>query len=131
MQYSTAPVPCSPPEFPPGTNDAPRAAVAALPVTTCPRCGVSDTPAVGDGAGPHAAAALCRYCGRFLQWLSRYTPAERRARRQQARQQAMAQRPPSPTQLEYLQLLGDDGPVPRTMAAASTRIDTLVREGKP
>jgi hypothetical protein len=39
----------------------------------------------------------------------------------------MAQRPPSARQLAYLQIMGDDCPVPATMAEASTRIDVLVR----
>jgi len=62
----------------------------------------------------------------FLKWLSQYSPAERHTRRQQARLQAMAQRPPSARQLAYLQALGDGGPVPATMAEASERIDALV-----
>jgi len=93
----------------------------------CPRCGCIETPVVGPGSGPHASAALCRHCGAWPRWLSRYTPAERLARRQQPRQEAMAIRPPSARQLAYLQALGDDGPVPASMAEASTRIDTLLR----
>ena len=92
----------------------------------CPRCGAIDTPAVGPGSGQHFAAARCRHCGVFLKWLSQYSPAERHTRRQQARLQAMAQRPPSARQLAYLQALGDGGPVPATMAEASERIDALV-----
>jgi hypothetical protein len=45
---------------------------------------------------------------------------------QQARQQAMANRPPSACQLAYLQALGDDGPSPASMAEASARINALV-----
>lgn len=92
----------------------------------CPQCGVIDTPAVGPGSGHHAASARCRHCGRFLQWLSRYPPGERQARRQQARQEAMATRPPSARQLAYLQVLGDDSPALTTMAEASARIDALL-----
>ena len=104
-----------------------RPGADALP---CSQCGAIDTPAVGPGSGPHTASARCRHCGRFLRWLSRYTPAERQARRQQARQEAMAHWPPSHPQLEYLQALGDDGPVPRTMAEASSRIDALHAGGR-
>lgn len=97
------------------------------PELACLHCGAIDAPTVGPGSGPHAAAALCRHCGRFLQWLSQYPPAERQARRQQARLQATAQKPPSRAQLTFLQALGDDGPLPATMAEASQRIDTLKR----
>jgi hypothetical protein len=97
------------------------------PASTCPRCGVIDTDAIAPGNGPHAFRTQCRHCNQFFCWLSRYTPTERDTRRQQARQQAMAQRPPSARQLAYLQIMGDDCPVPATMAEASTRIDVLVR----
>lgn len=90
-----------------------------------PRCWVIDSPTVGPGSGPHTTSARCRHCGRFLQWISTRSPAARQARRQQA----MAARPPSQAQLAYLQALGDDGPVPATMAEASERIDALVRGG--
>jgi hypothetical protein len=91
----------------------------------CPRCGVIDTPTVAPGNGPHAFREQCRHCGAFIKWRSQYTPAERDARRQQARQQAMAARPPNQAQLTYLQALGDDGPVPVIMLEASERIDDL------
>lgn len=93
----------------------------------CRRCWVIDSPTVGPGSGPHTASARCRHCGRFVQWLSTRSPADRQARRQQARQQAMAHRPPSQPQLAYLQALRDDGPVPGSMLEASERIDALVR----
>ena len=93
----------------------------------CPRCGAIDPPAMGPGSGPHTASARCAHCGRFLQWLSTLPPAERQARRQQARHQAMVQRPPSQAQLTYLQALGDSAPPPASMAEASTRIDARVR----
>jgi Single-strand binding protein family len=35
----------------------------------CPHCGACDVPLLGPGRGPHAAAASCRACGRFLKWL--------------------------------------------------------------
>ena len=107
------------------THSTPTVNSAADPLA-CPRCGAIDTPTLGPGNGPHAFRALCRHCGAFLKWLSPRSPAEHQARRQQARQAAMAQRPPSPAQLDYLQVLGDDGPVPPTMAEASMRIDALV-----
>jgi len=97
---------------------------AALP---CHRCGVIDTPAIGPGNGPHAFRSQCAHCGAFVQWVSQYSPAERQARRDQARQQAMAQKPPSQAQLRYLAALDDDEPQPTTMAAASSRIDALRR----
>jgi hypothetical protein len=92
------------------------------------RCGAIDRPALGPGAGPHTASARCRHCGHFLRWLSTRSPAERQARRQQARLLAMAQRPPSQPQLLYLQALEDDGPVPGSMLEAAERLDALVRE---
>src|SRR5207249_4805437 len=94
---------------------------------TCPRCGAFEPPAIAPGNGPHAFRAQCRHCAQFLQWLSRYPPTERDARRQQARQQALAQRLPSQAQLTYLQSLGDDSPPPASMREASERIDVLVR----
>ncbi len=115
----------------PNSPGAPSQTVESLPRLSpdlaCPQCGVLDTPTVGPGSGPHAAAALCRHCGRWLSWLSRYTPEERQARRQQAQLQAMAQKPPSQLQLAYLQALSDAGPPPANMAQASERIDALVR----
>lgn len=95
--------------------------------TPCPRCGAIDSPHIGPGNGPHAFRAECRHCGAFFHWVSKYTPAERQARRQQGRHQAMTHRPPSQKQLMYLQRLGDIGPEPSTMAEASLRIDALVR----
>ena len=108
------------------TDSSPTVHSAADPLA-CPRCGAIDTPTLGPGQGPHAFRALCRHCGAFLKWLSTRSPADRQARREQARQAAMAQRPPSQAQLAYLQALRDDGPVPASMAEASTRIDALVR----
>jgi hypothetical protein len=95
------------------------------PEIICPRCGVIDKPAIAPSNGPHAFRAQCQHCAQFFCWLSRYPPAERDARRQQARQQAMAERPPSQAQLTYLQALGDDGPPPASMREASERIDDL------
>jgi hypothetical protein len=91
----------------------------------CPQCGPLDRPAVGPGCGPHIASARCRHCGRFLQWLSQYLPAERQARRQRYRLEAMVQRPPNQLQLAYVQALGDVGPPPVNMAETSQRIEAL------
>src|SRR5262249_51708519 len=93
----------------------------------CRRCGSCGPHQHGPGRGPHAARLVCGQCGQFIAWLSCYSPEEREARRQQARLQAMAQRPPSASQLAYLSALGDDGPPPQTMAEASERIYTLKR----
>jgi hypothetical protein len=108
------------------TDTAQTTPETLLPVP-CPRCGTIDTPAVGPGSGPHHASARCRHCGGFVQWLSQYPPAERRARRRRYRLEVMAEKPPSQAQLTFLQALGDDGPPPANMAEASERIDTLKR----
>jgi hypothetical protein len=60
-----------------------------------------------------------------MRWVSQYTPAERHSRREQARRQVMAQKPPSPMQLAYLRSLGHTGPEPTNMAEASRRIEAL------
>src|SRR5262245_44316418 len=93
----------------------------------CTKCGSIDLPAIAPGNGPHAFRAQCRHCGYFLQWLSTHSPAERQARRQHARREVMATRPPSERQLKYLQTLGDGGTMPGSMLAASERIDALLR----
>ena len=97
---------------------------------TCPGCGTIDTPALAPGAGPHAFRALCNRCGAFIQWISQCSPAERQARRQHARQAAMARKPLSPMQLAYLRSLGDTARLPATMIEASQRIDALTRKGR-
>lgn len=98
----------------------------------CRTCGALDIPVLTPGHGPHAWRATCRHCGRFMQWVSRYTPAERQARQMQARQmqarlQAMAILPPSPRQLASLQAMGDTGPPPKTMAEARERMTRMMR----
>ena len=105
------------------TLETPDQAQLATPIA-CPRCGTIDRPAVGPGSGQHFASARCRHCG-YFRWLSQYSPAERHARRKQARLQAMVGKPPSQAQLTYLQALGDSGPPPANMAEASARIDSL------
>ena len=109
MHYST-------PDSPTSTGDRSQ---------TCLHCGAIDTPTLGPGAGPHWRSARCRHCGTWLGWLSRYPPAERQARRQHAREAAMARKPPSQLQLTYLRSLGGTDPPPATMAEASQRIATL------
>ena len=115
---------------------SPRSTVQALATATsqrtppeiaCPRCGVIDTPTVGPGNGPHPFRATGLHCGPFLPWLSAVPPAERQARRQQARQEAMTKLPPSTRQLEYLKALGDDGSPPARMLEASERIAAVWR----
>jgi len=59
--------------------------------------------------------------------VSRYTPAERHARRQHAREAAMAQLAPTALQLQHLKALGDIQPPPVNRAEASARIDNLKR----
>jgi hypothetical protein len=65
-----------------------------------------------------------------LRWVSRYPPAEREARRQAARDVAMARKPPSQLQLAYLTALGYVGPPPATMHEASQRIDSLLQQSQ-
>jgi hypothetical protein len=97
---------------------------------SCYRCGVVDVPRIAPGKGPHAYAAQCASCGAFIRWVSRYAPAERQARREQARRAAMAQRPPSPLQIAYLAAPGDADPPPANMAEASERIDAALQRGE-
>lgn len=92
----------------------------------CPRCGVIDVPTQGPGSGPHTASLRCGHCQRFLAWTSTKTPAER----QQARQQAMAHRPATAAQLNYLASLGDQARPPGSMLEASQRIAGLRRHGE-
>ncbi len=108
-------------------NPANSADISTPPEAACPRCGAIDRPTIAPGNGPHAFRAQCSHCRAFLRWLSRYSPADREARRRHYRQQAMAQRPPSQAQLAYLLALGDDGPPPASMVEASARIDALTR----
>src|SRR5262249_38692584 len=96
----------------------------------CPRCGAVDRPTIGPGLGPHAFRAVCRHCGSFIRWVSKYSPQELKARRAAARAAAMARRPPSQAQLNYLQTLGDTAPPPTTMSEASRRIDDLLERYK-
>lgn len=109
-----------------GTRDVPQRDPLA-----CPKCGVIDQPQIGPGNGPHAARALCRHCGTFIQWLSRFPPGERQVRRQAARDEAMARKPPSELQIAYLQALGHTGPPPTNMLEASQSIDRLTGKVRP
>jgi hypothetical protein len=62
-----------------------------------------------------------------LRWVSAYSPEERAGRRQQAREGAMAGKPPSQMQMSYLAALQYAGPPPVTMLEASNTIDRLTR----
>lgn len=93
----------------------------------CRRCGAITYPVVTPGTGPHAYKSKCPYRGGFMRWLSKYSPEKQAARREQARQEAMAQRPPSAAQLSLLQMLGDTNPPPANMREASERITALRR----
>ena len=111
----------TPPGGTPETPSTPR---------PCLRCGAIDTPAIGPGAGPHWRSLRCRHCNAWWDWLSRYTPAEREARRQAARAEAMSRKPPSQFQIAYLTALGYAGPPPATMREASQRIDALLQQSQ-
>lgn len=110
----------------PTTDPAPNTPPDEL---TCTACGVMAPPILADAAWPHWRKAACAGCGRFLKFVSKYTPEEREERRQQFRAEAMAHKPPSQAQLHWLQALGHTGAAPATMADASQRIDALVRKG--
>jgi len=103
--------------------DVPRLAPLA-----CRKCGVIDQPIIGPGKGPHWKSARCRHCDAWLDWLSRYPPDERQVRRQAARDEGMARKPPTSPQLAYLSALGYTGTCPVTMAAASQLIDHLLQQ---
>ena len=57
--------------------------------------------------------------------MSVLAPAERLARQAKAKLEAMAQKPPSAAQLEYLKALGDTLKALADMAEASARIEQL------
>jgi len=103
----------------------PQKAPAEAASIACPRCGVIDQPALGPGSGPHHASARCRHCGAFWRWVSQYASAVRQARREQAREVALAQRPPSQAQLAYLRALGCSAPM-SSMLFASDMISGLL-----
>lgn len=105
-------------QSPPPTNSPPALA--------CRRCGSLGPHQRGPGAGPHYARLICDACGAFVCWLSRYTPQEQAAHREQARQAAMGQRPPSVRQLDLLSDLGYAGSAPASMRSASVIISGLL-----
>ena len=115
----------------PTTTDRGTIVVHDSAALACPRCGTIDTPTLGPGAGSHWKSARCRHCNAWLSWVSRYTPVEREARRQAARAEAMARKPPTVPQLSYLTALGYTGPTPATMLAASHCIESLTRKVRP
>jgi hypothetical protein len=81
-----------------------------------------DVPHLAPGTGGHAFRANCGHCGGFVQWISKYTPAERAARRQHAVNEraiaAMQGRPATAPQLAYLRALGHQGDDPTDRAEA-------------
>jgi hypothetical protein len=99
--------------------------VSALP---CTRCGAIDVPRLITALPPHAFRADCAHCGRFLKFVSQYTPEEQAARREDARRQAMRQKAPTAAQLAYLLALGDTQAPPHSIAEASQRIQTLLQK---
>ena len=107
----------------------------SFPSISCRHCGSLGPHAIGPGAGPHHAQLLCGACGRNIRWLSARSPEEQAAYREQTRQQAMVQRPPSVRQLAYLGRLGYSGAPLMTMASASVAISALLtqrrQEGQP
>lgn len=94
---------------------------------TCPRCSVIKRPTLVAGTGPHACKANCSSCGKFLRWISLLAPSERVIHKAKAKRAAMAGKPPSQAQLEYLRALGDTLAAPADMAEASERIEALKR----
>lgn len=106
----------------PDTSQTPEAPSLEAP---CRRCGSVGPHPVSAGTGPHWMKATCVDCGGFVQWISRYSLAARLKRQTQARQTAMARRPPSALQLAYLTKLGYTGPPPASMADASAAIERL------
>jgi len=111
----------------PVNNDAPPR-VHVPESITCRTCGAIGAPVVGPGAGQHVARALCRACGAFVTWLSRYSPEEKHERRRLAGWQAMCGKEATPAQLAYLHALGYRGDPPADRAAASALIDQLEQE---
>jgi hypothetical protein len=75
----------------------------------CKHCARAVEATVTPGAGPHYARLDCSICGRFLRWLPHPPP------------------PPTSKQLAYLQVLGHDGPAPKSKQQASQLIDELLK----
>lgn len=109
-------------------QDSTDPSAGQAPSRSCRRCQHPGPHTIGPGAGPHHARRLCGACGHFLDWLSRRTPAERRARQESARQAAMRQQPATRLQREYLAKLGYTGPPPQNKLDASDAIKALVRQ---
>jgi hypothetical protein len=104
-----------------------RATPPNIAPLVCHRCGVIAPPGLTQGSGPHALRANCRSCGSFIQWISKYSPAEREARRTAGRYAAMAKQPPTELQLRFLYSLGHNQ-APANKAEASVLIDRLLAE---
>jgi len=92
----------------------------------CRKCGTIGLPVLTPGTGPHAHKGWCGSCGKFIQFVSRYSPEEQALRRSAARTAAMSSKPPTKPQLAYLSTLGDVQPAPTTMQEASVRIEALL-----
>ncbi len=109
--------------------------IPSLPATACHHCGTVDIPQLAPGNGPHAFRATCRHCGAFLRWVSKYTPAERVARRVQALPEraihtmTMRGRPATTPQLALLKALGYEGAAPANRAEAHQLITQLRQKG--
>jgi hypothetical protein len=106
----------------------PGAAPPSIGALICNRCGVEDVPTVLHGTGGHAWKAVCAHCGRYLRWLSRYTPQEIHERRRMAAFYAMQRLPVSAAQLDYLTILEDPEPPPTDMGTAWKRIEVLKQQ---
>src|SRR5262249_54970900 len=102
---------------------SPTPDVAPLP---CYRCGTIDAPRLAPGTGPHALRANCPHWGPFRRWTRPSPSQEPPRRREAARREVIAQKPPSQLQLAYLQALRHSGPPPAHMAEASMLIDALL-----
>src|SRR5262245_54104052 len=91
----------------------------------CRRCGAITAPLVTPGTGPHAFKANCPECGRFMRWVSRFSPEEQIQCRPRAKQDALARIAPTARQLDLLRTLRDTQPQPANTHEASVRIDAL------
>jgi hypothetical protein len=92
----------------------------------CRKCGVIGLPVIATGVGPHKFKGSRGSCGKFAIWISDRSPQEKAARSEASRTAAMASKPPSRPQLDYLRALGDEQTPPATMLEAAERISALV-----
>lgn len=108
---------------------APKKPITPLCSLTWSRWRRLDRPT--DGPDPHRRHARPRHGGACLRWRVPSTPAERQARHQAARVEAMARTPPTSPQLVYVKALSSTGPCPAPMLDASRCIALLTRKGQP